>query len=80
MRLQYQFSLHAYMAAFQDGEPLIAYCVGPAHATGVPRSKRLCQRCICMLFMMRGTICWSALPCIVCGIGIPYVPCLVQSC
>ena len=23
--------LHAYIAAFQVGEPLIAYCAGPAH-------------------------------------------------
>ena len=36
-------SLHAYNAAFQDGEPLIAYCAGPAHRHS--QGQRLCQRC-----------------------------------
>ena len=44
--LGYGIRPHAYIAAFQDGEPLIAYCAGPAHrGSGVPRAQRLCQRC-----------------------------------
>ena len=47
-----QCSLHAYIAALQDGGTLTAGCVGPAHRGA--RTHHCANGATCMLFMMIG--------------------------
>ena len=57
-------SLHAYIAAFQEGEPLIAYCAGPAHRDSLgPALVPAVQSACCS---SREALYLSALPCSVC--------------
>ena len=48
--------------ALQDGGPLLSFCVG-AGTPGSLRPSACASGATCVLFMMRGTWSWSALPC-----------------
>ena len=74
LMMQPQRLSHAYIAAFQDGEPLIAYeCWAGTQGLSGPALVPAVQPC--MLFMMSGILCLNALSCSVCGIGT--LPCSV---
>ena len=58
------------LLGFRRGAHTLKVVLG--RRTGVPWAQRLCHQCR-LLFMMRGTLCLSALPCSVRGIGmLPY--------